>query len=407
MKEVIRGDSSREISNLEEELNDFQDMLENYYRAIQSLKESEEKFRFFMNNSADVIWQLDHKFRFTYVSQADEKIRGYKNEEIIGRSVWSGLTTDGFKEVKDEIVKRKELEKRGVVTGTATYVVQVKRKDGSLIWTEINVNPIRDETGKIIGYGGVTRDISERKRFEEEIKRKSEELRELNESKDKFFSIISHDLRSPFQGLLGISRLLVEEYDLLAEDELKELLITMNDALHTQYKFLDDLLSWSRIQSGKMVFEPENLSFEKELKRVLSLFDANLNAKDLKVKIDHPQNLLVFSNPDMFSLLLRNLISNAIKFTKIDGMITITASENENEVKIEVQDNGVGIKGEHIPKLFRIDTHFTTTGTNKESGNGLGLVLCKEIVEKHGGRILVNSELGKGTSFIFTLPKEK
>lgn len=242
------------------------------------------------------------------------------------------------------------------------------------------------------------------KASEEEIKRKNDELNELNESKDKFFSIIAHDLRSPFQGLLGISNYLVEEFDSLDKDEFKEMILSLNEALHTQYKFLDDLLSWSRIQSGRMVIEPELLNLNSELQKVLRLFESNIKNKKINLTININSKQEVLADDDMLSLLFRNLISNAIKFTHSGGTVEITAFEEDEEILVVVSDSGVGIKQENIPKLFRIDVQFSTHGTNKESGNGLGLVLCKEIVEKHGGKIWVESEINKGTQFFFTLP---
>ncbi len=242
------------------------------------------------------------------------------------------------------------------------------------------------------------------KASEEEIKRKNDELNELNESKDKFFSIIAHDLRSPFQGLLGISNYLVEEFDSLDKEEFKEMVLSLNEALHTQYKFLDDLLSWSRIQSGRMVIEPELLNLNGEHQKVLRLFESNIKNKKINLTININSKQEVLADDDMLSLLFRNLISNAIKFTHSGGTVEITAFEEEGAILVVVSDSGVGIKQENIPKLFRIDVQFSTHGTNKESGNGLGLVLCKEIVEKHGGKIWVESELNKGTQFFFTLP---
>lgn len=242
------------------------------------------------------------------------------------------------------------------------------------------------------------------KASEEEIKRKNDELNELNESKDKFFSIIAHDLRSPFQGLLGISNYLVEEFDSLDKDEFKEMILSLNEALHTQYKFLDDLLSWSRIQSGRMVIEPELLNLNDELQKVLRLFESNIKNKKINLTININSKQEVLADDDMLSLLFRNLISNAIKFTHSGGIVEITAFEEDGAILVVVSDSGVGIKQENIAKLFRIDVQFSTHGTNKESGNGLGLVLCKEIVEKHGGKIWVESEINKGTQFFFTLP---
>lgn len=244
------------------------------------------------------------------------------------------------------------------------------------------------------------------KASEEEIKKKNDELKELNESKDKFFSIIAHDLRSPFQGLLGISNFLVEEFDTLTKEEFKEMVFSLNEALHAQYKFLDDLLSWSRIQSGRIVFDPVNLNLYSEVEKVLRLFESNIKNKKIGILTNINSNLHVNADDDMISLLLRNIISNAIKFTNTNGAIEITAFIEDEMAVVIIADNGVGIDKENISKLFRIDVQYTTYGTNKESGNGLGLVLCKEIVEKHGGKIWVESELNKGTQFYFTLPQK-
>ncbi|KAF0152253.1 MAG: Signal transduction histidine kinase [Ignavibacteria bacterium] len=244
------------------------------------------------------------------------------------------------------------------------------------------------------------------KASEEEIQKKNDALKELNESKDKFFSIISHDLRSPFQGLLGISNYLVEEFDSLSKEEFKEMVVSLNEALHTQFKFLDDLLSWSRIQSGKMVFEPVQLNLYSEIEKTLRLFETNIKNKKIEVLTNINSNLQIKADCDMISLLLRNIISNAIKFTKQNGTIEITAFTEDEMVLVVISDSGVGIAEENIPKLFRIDVQFTTHGTAKESGNGLGLVLCKEIVEKHGGKIWVESRLNNGTQFFFTLPQK-
>ncbi|MDP2035901.1 MAG: HAMP domain-containing sensor histidine kinase [Ignavibacteria bacterium] len=242
------------------------------------------------------------------------------------------------------------------------------------------------------------------KASEEENRKKNEELKELNDSKDKFFSIIAHDLRSPFQGLLGISNCLVEEFDTIDKVDFKELVFSLNEALHTQYKFLDDLLSWSRIQSGRMIIEPQFLDLNSELQKVLRLFESNIKNKKINFSININSKQKVLADDDMLSLLFRNLISNAIKFTHTGGTVEITAFEEDGDVLIVVSDSGVGIKQENIPKLFRFDVQFSTHGTNKESGNGLGLVLCREIIEKHGGKIWVESQIDKGTQFFFTLP---
>ena len=241
---------------------------------------------------------------------------------------------------------------------------------------------------------------------EEEIRKKNEELKEINATKDKFFSIIAHDLRSPFQGLLGVAKILTEEFDSLSKEEMKHFIFTLNDALNGQYKFLDDLLSWSRIQSNRMVLKPAKLNFCEQLDDILMLLNNNIKNKKITVQNKVPRELSVFADDDMLALLLRNLLSNAIKFTPNNGLIEIYSLERPQDVLIDIRDNGIGISEANIEKLFRIDIQYTTAGTNQEKGNGLGLVLCREIVEKHGGKIWVESAPGKGSSFKFILPKK-
>lgn len=244
------------------------------------------------------------------------------------------------------------------------------------------------------------------KASEEEIKKKNEELKEINETKDKFFSIISHDLRSPFQGLLGISNYLVDEFDNLPNEEIKELISTLNEALRNQYKFLDDLLNWSRLQSGRLTLEKTKFNLHTLVENVENLFETNLQTKKIELINHIPKEQFIFADEDMIFLLIRNLVSNAIKFTKPFGKIEITSYEFEYHLQIVVADNGIGIKPENLDKLFRLDSHYTTRGTNSETGNGLGLTLCKEIVTKHNGQIWVKSEVDKGTKIFFTIPQD-
>lgn len=242
------------------------------------------------------------------------------------------------------------------------------------------------------------------KASEEEVKKKNEELKEANETKDVLFSIISHDLRSPFQGLLGISGYLVDEFDSLDKNEIKELIETLHEALKNQYKFLDDLLNWSRLQSGKLSINKSKFSLYELVEKIKSLFQTNLESKKISLFNNISTDCIINADEDLINLLIRNLISNAIKFTNENGKIEIKSKLANNKIQIEISDNGIGIKSENIDKIFKIDNHFTTRGTNNEKGNGFGLALCKEIVTKHGGEIWLQSEYGKGTKFFFTIP---
>lgn len=403
MSSLFNNQNPNDIHQFEKELNELKSLTENYQKLLEMLKASESKYRFLTENSADIVWHLDADLKFSYVSPADEKLRGYKQEEVIGKTIWEILTPEGALHVSEKMAELKE--KKISRDSSVRYELPLVTKKGSMFWCEVNVNPIIGQDGKIIGYNGVTRDITERKKFEEEIQAKNEQLKDLNDSKDKFFSIIAHDLRSPFQGLLGVSNLLVSDSDNLTKEEIKEFAIMLNNSLNNQYRLLEDLLNWARIQAGKIKYEPVDICVLEEVYNVIQMFKTNLKSKNIETIINVDEKIHILADRDMFWLLIRNLISNAIKFTKPGGLVEISASLEGDFVLFEIKDNGVGIGEEYINKLFKLDSHYTSEGTNNEQGTGLGLILCKDIIDKHNSKIWVESKLNEGTSFMFTLPK--
>jgi len=243
-------------------------------------------------------------------------------------------------------------------------------------------------------------EIAERTRVEAE-------LREANASKDKFFSIISHDLRSPLNTLMGFAELLINRVEHDARDEIKrraEKLHTSAKRLHT---LLENLLTWARIQRGALEYQPETFELAAIADEIIELFEGN--AAHHQIRLDHAisPNTVVYADYSMIHTVLRNLVSNALKFTPNGGSVRLSARLVEQEVEIVIADTGVGIPQSDIPQLFRIDAHYTHVGTRGETGTGLGLVLCKELVEKNGGRIWVESEPGSGTRFFFTVPRQQ
>jgi PAS domain S-box-containing protein len=246
----------------------------------------------------------------------------------------------------------------------------------------------------------------DKKRSEEELVKYAKELKELNAAKDKFFSIISHDLRSPFHSLMGITEIISEDGMTLSKDEIMNFNQEIHRSLKNQYKLLENLLDWSRIQTGKMEFRPARLNLKEKVGDILNVLKGNAVQKEICLINNIQDNIFVNADPNMLQSVIQNLVSNAIKFTNHKGNISVDADEKNNFYNISVKDNGVGIDPKDIHKLFRIDVQFTMLGTEREKGTGIGLNLCKELVEKHGGKIWVESELGKGTTFIFTLPKD-
>jgi signal transduction histidine kinase len=242
--------------------------------------------------------------------------------------------------------------------------------------------------------------------LEQQVKERTAELEQANISKDKFFSIIAHDLRTPFTGLMGLTQIFSESIGDFTQEEIKEGLDSLQKTAKTVYALLENLLTWSRLQRGIMEYFPQEIFLNEVVEYNFSLIAATAEQKQITLRKLVPENTFAYADQDMIHTVLRNLISNAVKFTHFGGSIEVSATQVNEHVEIAVSDTGIGIDGKNIPKLFRIDVKYTREGTAEEQGTGLGLILCKELVEKNGGTIQVESEVGKGTTFKFTLPKE-
>jgi signal transduction histidine kinase len=240
--------------------------------------------------------------------------------------------------------------------------------------------------------------------LEQQVKERTAELEQANASKDTFFSIIAHDLRTPFTGLLGLTQIFSENIGDFTQDEIKEGLDSLQKTSKTVYALLENLLTWSRLQRGVMEYFPQEIFLNTIAEYNISLIAANAEQKQITLRNLVTKDILVYADQDMIHTVLRNLISNALKFTPPGGSIEVSATQADDLVEVAVSDTGTGIDEEHVAKLFRIDVRYSQEGTAGEQGTGLGLILCKELVEKNGGRIWVESEVGKGTTFRFALP---
>lgn len=240
---------------------------------------------------------------------------------------------------------------------------------------------------------------------EQKLKAYSNELKELVATKDKLFSIISHDLKSPIQGILGLSELLIEDAEILSSEEMKEDLIEINKSVKILYKLIENLLDWSRFQTGRMQLTPITLNAFILVDNVINPLLQTAKLKHITIKNNVNPSHFIVGDENLLRSLFHNLISNSIKFTCENGKININSESDGNKIIFEVEDNGTGISPENIEKIFKFDSSLTTMGTNNEMGTGLGLVLCKEIVNAHKGNIKLESELGKGTKISFDLFK--
>jgi PAS domain S-box-containing protein len=374
----------------------------------EQLRQSEEKYRLLAENSSDVIWMLNiEDMRFTYVSPAIKINTGYTAEEACAMSITESLTKQSSDFVLNDFNSRVEKYNSGDLSETTKfYELQHVCKDGTIIWAESSTTFVTDSDGKIIGILGVTRNIEERKKAEMQIQQKNVELEELNATKDKFFSIIAHDLKTPFSGFLGLTKIMAEKVQDIPKDEMQDFAVNMQKSANNLYQLLENLLEWSRMQRGTKPFNPQYCDLGLILKQNIDLLSDFAKQKSIKIENKLTTNSEAFADIPMLYTVLRNLLSNAIKFTKKEGKVEIGVEDtNDKNIIIWIKDNGIGMNPVMLQKLFRIDQKITRPGTEGESSTGLGLLLSKEFIEKHGGKIWAESEQGIGSTFYFTLPK--
>lgn len=232
-------------------------------------------------------------------------------------------------------------------------------------------------------------------------------IKELNQeiaSKDKFFSIIAHDLRSPFLALLGFSKYLVDEIEEITKDDLKIVSENILKSAKMTFNLLENLLYWARIKTGRIKFEPSKINLNSVITDLVELYKNNADGKGIDIHLNCDPGICAFADPNMLQTVLRNLLSNAIKFTDSDGKIAINVQQENGNICVTVKDSGVGISRDKLSKLFQIDQNISTAGTRNEEGSGLGLILCKEFINLNKGEITVKSKVGEGSEFKFTLP---
>lgn len=274
---------------------------------------------------------------------------------------------------------------------------RMKNRFGEYRWIRDFGRPFYDLDNSFLGYIGSCYDITE-------IKHNELRLIELNASKDKLFSIIAHDLNSPFNSIVGFSELMIEKANEKNYSSVNEIAKIILDSSCVAMNLLSNLLSWSQMEMGRMPFNPEYFDISTIFIETTTLIQPTAEQKSIQIENKIPLKTQVFADRKMVNTVLRNLLSNALKFTEIGGKVVISAVSSKNEVTFTIADNGVGIPKEKIDKLFSIDDNISTLGTSQEVGTGLGLLLCKEFIDKNNGKIRVESNEGTGSSFIFTLP---
>ena len=366
-------------------------------RAEEEVRERDAIFSQLLENSPIYIFFKDEKLRTLQMSRNFESWLGKEMEELLGKTVEDLFPPDVAKRLQhgDQTVIKEgiKIESEEEIDGRHYSMIKF---------------PIKIE-GKPTQLAGFTIDVTERKHAELALKESEARLMELNATKDKFFSIISHDLKSPFNSIIGFSNLLIGQIEENDYQGIEKYAMIIQHSSQRAMNLLMNLLEWSRSQTGNMEFNPEKVDISILINEVEGLLLDTAQQKSIDISMEIQPETHVFADKSMVSTILRNLLSNAIKFTNPGGEIVISTRKTGDECVVTVADNGVGIKKEAIDKLFRIDMSYSSAGTQNEVGTGLGLILCKDFVDKHKGRIWVESERGnpdekRGSKFHFTIP---
>ncbi len=365
-------------------------------RAELALRESEERYRALFENSSSVMIIIDPDSGKICAANATASLfYGYPQSELLHLKL-DELDCSGVSEYF--VSGHQETLKTSVIT--RHRLANGNERDVELFPCKLSLNG-KPQIHVII------HDITDRTKASRELKLSTQELQDANATKSKFFNIIAHDLKDPFNAILGFSSLLYDEFDRYTEKEKKYFIHQINSATQGTYKLLENLLQWSRSQSGKIEYNPEQIDFCNVANKTVSSLKTQADQKSIKLHSSIPFGSMVYACENMVTTVLRNLIANAVKFTPRGGQIMLTSRKSKGFLQVDVRDTGVGIRADQMEKLFRIDAQYKTPGTENEKGSGLGLILCREFVEKNGGKIWAESMEGKGSIFSFTLPVPK
>lgn len=396
--------------------------------AVNNLSLSEERYRTVVNSLNEVIIQLDENGNIKFHNPTWNDLIELEKDET-STSFWENLALDYADSYRKSFNK--------LVSGEIecfNQEIKIRTLTNKFKWVDSYSQLLSNKNSDSLKILVTLLDITERKYAELEIQhfiaqlqeqklqieksaneimdmnvkltQSESQLKELNASKDKFFSIIAHDLKSPITGFLGVSELLLQEFDELSAEEIKQLTNNIYRSANAIFNLLENLLSWSRIHTGRMQYTPSEFNLSESVLSMLEVYHLSAFKKKINLETQIEDNIAMFADKNMIDTVIRNLLGNAIKFTPENGKVTLRIKTINQSVQILVVDTGVGMNEQTLKSLFRIDTHISSLGTNGERGTGLGLILCKELIEKNKGVISVNTELGVGSTFEVLIPKE-
>jgi PAS domain S-box-containing protein len=384
--------------NIAPELQELQkrvELLESENKKLQlkqvEINQAKELYLKIFEEFPALIWRSRLDMLCDHFNKTWLDFTGRTMEQEFGNGWAEGVHPDDFQQCLDIYVSN--FEKR------QAFVMEYRMKNnkGEYRWIRDHGRPFYDLDNEFLGYIGSCYDITENK---------NNELRlvELNATKDKFFSLIGHDLKNPINSIIGLSNLLIKKNQQSQHTNITELAEGIYTSSQKVMNLLVQLLDWARINGGAMDFHPTTYNLQQLILDNIALFDETARLKSIEIKLENFDPIDVYVDIDMMNAVLRNLISNAIKYSFSGGSIQLSLTRNNVDYIVCIKDNGVGIPKSDVDNLFKLEHGPSTLGTQKEKGTGLGLLLCKEFINRHGSQIWVESEENKGTSFYFTLP---
>ncbi|PLX22437.1 MAG: hypothetical protein C0597_02525 [Marinilabiliales bacterium] len=381
---IILQDQNEQIRAKNQEIKQKTDSLTKANKEL-------EKLSIAANQTSNAIIIASPEGNIEWINEGYTRLYGYTLDEFFDKKGKTYIESSSNPKI-EEIFNKALIEKKSQI-----YEADLESLDGSTYRIQTTLTPILDSENNVIRLIAIDSDITKIKEIENELKK-------LLTTKDKFFSIIAHDLKNPFNSIMGLAQLLVHGYDRLSPEKIKYFHSNLYQISKNGYELLINLLEWSRSQMGTIQYNPEEINLWALIEETFSLYSSKSNQKEISLINATDESSIIFADQNMLKTIIRNLVSNAIKFTNRGGAVEIIEKELDYFKEITVRDTGIGIEQKNLDKLFKLDESYTTEGTEDEIGTGLGLILCKEFVEKHGGKISIESKVGFGSKFIFTIP---
>ncbi len=368
-------------------------------KAENKLKETLSHYRFLIDTMGEGLVKTDKDFNITFVNGAFCNIIGKPLNEIMGKQ-----PIDFVKDEEKEIL---ESRLRRFDQGNDSFEINLIHSTENVVPSIITPRAFFTPEGELNGVVMVVTEITKQKSAEIALRESEQKLQEALAAKDKFFSIIAHDMKGPMGNFLGLSKILNKDLEEMTMKDMKEISSSIYDSANSIYKLLEDLLQWSRTQVGSISFNPEPIDLKELAFNNTYLLSSLAEQKQIELFSKIHKSIYVYADGNMLTTIIRNLTSNAIKFTEPGGSVFVKASTDGKFATICIEDTGIGMDDEFAEKIFNLDKHHTSIGTNAEKGTGLGLAICKEFILKHGGSIWVQSRLNEGSKFYFTVPLYK